>query len=164
MNVMQTISADTRALVDLFAACSVGSTVTFGHMSDALGRSIKERRHLLPGALKIAARDYGAIFGSVRGVGYQRLAAEEAYVLGAHTRRRIRSSAKRTANAIVSAVEKANNLPEGAKARAYAEVNALHLVRHISADKQITATVAEAKPEPVAVVMRRFAEKMGAVS
>jgi len=163
MNIAQTIAPDTAAIVDLFVRASVGSTVTYADMTAAIGRSIAERRHLIPNAMRIAARDHGAIFGSVRAVGYKRLPAEDAHLLGGHTRRRIRNSAKRIVAAIVSAVERANDMPDGAKRRAYAEVNAMSLIRHIAADKQVSSASSDAKPEPVGIVMRRFAEQIGAI-
>ena len=84
-------------------------------------------------------------------------------MLGAHARGRIRRSAKRAADAITAAVQAANDMPDDAKRRAYAEVNAMALVRHITTDKQVSAASTEPKAEPVAITMRRFAEQIGAV-
>ena len=163
MNITQSLGAETRALVDLLTATPVGQVVTFASMSTAIGRAITDRRHLIPRAMTIAAKESGAIFGGVRGIGYQRLAATDAHLLGHHTRRRMRNSAKRTTNAIVSAITHANNMPDGPKARAYAEVNALALIKHMATDKEVLARVSEAKAEPVAVTMRAFARQMGAI-
>jgi hypothetical protein len=162
MNITQTLSADSRALATLFAEAPVGGTVTYAAMSDAIGRSITPRRYLALRALQIVNRETGAIFGSVRGVGYQRLAATDAHMLGAHARGRIRRTAKRTASAIQSAIDTANDMPDEAKRRAYAEINALSLIRHLSRDKPVAAATPEPKAEPVAITMRRFAESIGA--
>lgn len=161
--ITQSLGAETRALVDLLVATPVGQIVTFATMSNTIGRPIGERRHLIPRAMTIAAKESGAIFGGVRTVGYQRLAAQDAHILGHHTRRRMRNSAKRTTAAIVSAISHANDLPDAAKVRAYAEVNALELVRHITADKHVLAQPPEAKAEPVARTMRQFARSIGAI-
>lgn len=163
MNIAQTIAPDTQAIVDLFLATPVGQTVTFAAMSAAIGQAIANRRHLIPRAIHIAARDHGAIFGSVRTVGYHRMPAQDAHMLGAHTRHRMRRSAKRTSAAIVAAVTMANDMPAAAKVRAYAEVNAMALIRHIAADKIVIASTAEPKAEPVALVARRFAQQIGAI-
>lgn len=163
MNVAQTLSAECRALADLFAAAPVGGTVTYAAMSHAIGRSIADRRYLALRAMQVATRETGAIFGSVRGTGYMRLKPQDAHMLGAHARGRIRRSAKRAADAITAAVQAANDMPDDAKRRAYAEVNAMALVRHITTDKQVSAASTEAKAEPVGVVMRRFAQQIGAV-
>ena len=163
MNIVQTLSTDTRALVDLLVATPIGATVTFADMTGAIGRPIQDRRHLIPRAMTIAAKEAGAIFGGVRTVGYQRLPAQDAHLLGAHTRRRMRRSAKRTSDAIVSAIAHTNDMPDAAKVRAYAEVNAMALIRHISADTEVLAATAEPKAEPVALTMRRFARQIGAI-
>lgn len=163
MNIAQTLSAECRVLADLFAATPVGGTVSYSAMSQAIGRSISERRYLAIRAMHVATRETGAIFGSVRRIGYQRLAPQDAHMLGAHARGRIRRSAKRTAGAIIAAVQSANDMPDDAKRRAYAEINTMQLVRHISADKQVSAAASEPKAEPVAITMRRFAEQIGAV-
>lgn len=163
MNITQTLSVECRALADLFAATPIGGTVTYAAMSASIGRDIASRRYLAIRGMHVATRETGAIFGSVRGVGYQRLQPQDAHMLGAHARGRIRRSAKRTADAIVAAIQSANDMPDDAKRRAYAEVNAMQLVRHISADKQVSAASTEAKAEPVAITMRRFAEQIGAV-
>jgi hypothetical protein len=162
MNITQALNPEARALVDLFTAASVGAVVTYADMSAAIGRDIHARRHLIPRAMTLAAKEAGAIFGSVRGVGYQRLAATDAHMLGAHTRGRIRRSAKRTADAITAAVSAANDMPDEARRRAFAEVNAMGLIRHLATDKAVSATTAEPKAEPVAHTMRRFAEAIGA--
>ena len=163
MNIVQTLSVECRTLADLFAATPVGETVSYSAMSAAIGRSIADRRYLAIRAMHVATKETGAIFGSVRGVGYQRLAPQNAHMLGSHTRGRIRRSAKRTADAIVAAIQSTNDMPNDARRRAYAEVNSMRLVQHISADKQVSAAGTEAKAEPVAITMRRFAEQIGAV-
>lgn len=163
MNITQALAPETRAIVDLLVSTPVGQTVTFAAMSGAIGRPIAERRHLIPRAMAIAAKESGAIFGGVRTVGYQRLPAKDAHLLGAHTRRRMQRSAKRTTDAIVAAVTMANDIPDAAKVRAYAEVNAMALIRHIATDKEVIAATVEPRAEPVALTMRRFARQIGAV-
>ena len=163
MTTTESLSAETRALVTLFTSIPVGDTVTYVAMSSAIGRPIQDRRHLIPRAMTIAAKESGAIFGGVRTVGYKRLPAQDAHILGAHTRRRIRRSAKRTTDAIVSAINHANDMPDAAKVRAYAEVNSMALIRHLASDKEVTASASAPKPEPVAVTMRRFARALGAI-
>lgn len=161
MNIAQTTSPDTRALVDLLTATTVGGTVTYADMTAAIGRDIHARRHLIPRAITLAAKEAGAIFGSVRRVGYQRLAPTDAHILGAHARGRIRRSAKRASDAIHSAVTVANDMPDAERRRAFAEINSLSLIRHLARDTVVAATVSEPKAEPVGHVMRRFAQQIG---
>lgn len=160
MSIIQTLSAECRAVADMFTASPVGGVVTYAAMSQAIGQPIQNKRYVALRALEVANRECGAIFGVVRGVGYQRLAAQDAHVLGAYTRGRIRKAAGRTIKHMAAAISSANNMPDDAKRRAYAEINSLALARHIAGDKQITAAAGEAKAEPVAVVMRRFAEQI----
>ena len=161
MNVTQALSADTRTLADRLTATPIGGTVTYAAMTEAIGRSIVPRRYLALRAMHVANKESGAIFGSVRGVGYQRLAATDAHLLGAHARGRIRRTAKRAADSILAAVDAANDMPDGAKRQAYAEVNAMALIRYLATDKKVSAATPEPKAEPVAITMRRFAEQIG---
>lgn len=162
MNISQAANPDARALADLFKSVSVGAIVNYTDMTEAIGRNIHDRRHLIPRALTLAAREAGAIFGSVRKIGYQRLSPQEAHILGANARGRIRRTAKRTAEAISAAVSTANDLPDAEKRRAYAEINSLNLIRHIAADKQVSASEVTPRAEPLGIVMRRFARTIGA--
>lgn len=162
MNISQAANPDARALADLFKRTSIGAIVTHADMTEAIGRNIHDHRHLIPRAITLAAREAGAVFGSVRKVGYQRLAPQEAYILGSNARGRIRRTAKRAAEAISAAVTATNDLSDTDKRRAYAEVNSLGLIRHLAADKQVSAAAAEPKAEPLGIVMRRFAQSIGA--
>jgi hypothetical protein len=160
MSVIQHLSAEVRVIADLLKAASVDDTVTYAAMSQAIGQPIQAKRYLALRALEVANKESGAIFGSVRCVGYQRLPAQEAHVLGSHTRGRIRKAAARTIRHITAALDAANDMPMPAKLKAYTEINSLALARHIASDKQITAATGDAKAEPVAVVMRRFAQQI----
>ncbi|MCX7619204.1 hypothetical protein, partial [Tepidiforma sp.] len=66
-------SADVAALLDRLLAVPVGARVTWGDLSDTLGRDASARRHLVYAAMRIALREHGAVFASIRDVGYQRL-------------------------------------------------------------------------------------------
>lgn len=162
MNITQTLSAECRALADLFAAAPVGGTITYDALTQAIGRPIVERRYLALHAMRVATRETGAIFGSVRGVGYQRIPPQDAHILGSHARSRIRRNAKRASDAISAALRATNDMPDAAKRKAYAEINSMALIRHLATDKQVAAGSPEAKAEPVAIVMRRFAQAIGA--
>jgi|GEM_PF-3209208 len=163
MNISQSLSAEVRALADLFGAAPIGGTVTFAAMTAALGQPIQARRYLAVRALHVCTRESGAIFGSVRSVGYQRIEPKNAHILGSHTRGRIRRASKRTADAIVAAITSTNDISDIDQRKAWAEVNSLSLIRHIATDKQVSAASAEPKAEPLAIVMRRFAQQIGAI-
>lgn len=158
---IQSLSTEARTIADLLSAAAVGATVSYADMSRALGVPIQQKRYILLRALAVANRESGAIYGAVRGVGYQRLAPQDAHILGAHARGRIRSTAKRAATHMTAALATANDLPDAAKRKAFAEINALSLLRHLASDKKVEAAAGEPKAEPVGVVMRRFAEAIG---
>jgi len=162
MLITQSLSAECRALTDLFVATPIGGTITYADMTRAIGRDISARRYLCLRAIEVAGKEAGAIFGTVRGVGYRRLPPQDAHQLGSHARGRIRRTAKRAASAIAAALATANEMPDEAKRRAYAEVNALALIRHLATDRNVAAATPDPKPEPVGIIMRRFAEKIGA--
>lgn len=163
MKITQTLSTETRVLADLFAAAPIGGTVTWEEMSRAIGRNIMDRRYLALRAMAVANSECGAIFGNVLRVGYQRLPPQDAHILGSHMRGRIRRGAKRTSDTIIAAVQSSNDMPDEAKRKAYAEVNALGLLRMIATDRHVAAATPEPKPEPVAITMRRLAQQIGAI-
>ena len=88
------ISTETRALADRLMQAAVGDVVTYSDLSAALGADVHRRRYLLMQAIKAANAETGALFASVRRIGYQRLAANEAHIVGAAARRRIRSTTR----------------------------------------------------------------------
>lgn len=157
-----TLSADTRTLTDRFLATPVGATIRYSDMSAAIGADIQARRHLILRAIAIASREAGAIFGSVRGVGYKRLASEDASVVGAHARHRIRSTARRSSRVIQRAVEVANDMSEPARVKAYAEISALSLIQHVATDKARSAVSISDKPQPVAITLRAMMDQIKA--
>jgi len=157
------LSADVRALTDRFLETPIGGTITYADMTAALGSSIEARRYLIQRALHVASRETGAIFASMRAVGYKRLPAEDAPLLGSHARQRIRNTSRRAAQAITHAVQVANDISDGARTRAYAEVSALALIQHVSTDRAAKAIPDSEKPQPVAVTLRGMMARLGAV-
>jgi hypothetical protein len=156
-----TISTEVRALTDRFLETPVEGTITFADMSKAIGKSIHARRWIMQRVLHIASRESGAIFSSVRGVGYKRLSAEEASVVGSHARTRIRRTSRKASLVISRAVEMANQLSENGRRSAYREISSLQLLQHISTDKSVKATEqADDKPQPVAFTMKAMMDQI----
>lgn len=150
------LSADTRAIADLLAATPIGQTVTFAALSQAIGRDIAARRHILAAARKVAQREVGAVFVATPRIGYRRLAAEEAArVIGSAARQHIRRTAGRARKAIAAGTAGANDLAPDVQRRIAAEVSALALIEHISRDAAVKpADSAPTKPTPLAVTAR----------
>ena len=154
------LSPDRRLLADAFKAVPVGETLSFDAMSETLGAPILTRRYLIPGAIKLAAQETGAIFASVRGVGYMRLPPADAHLIGASSRRRIRRGARRAATLIEAAIQKANDVDDGARRRAFTEVSHLGLIQHIARDASAPVLSRPDAPEPVAATARQFLARL----
>lgn len=152
------VSAETIAVAAILSACPVGGVVALSAMSQAIGRDIRSARHIIASARRVAQREGGAVFVTERGVGYRRLSAERATeTLGTTARKHIRRTAGRTRRALVAATALANDLPPEAQRRAARELSVLGVIEHVAQDKHIRTKEHDSmKPEPVALVMRRF--------
>lgn len=158
------ISPDVAALVTRLIDSKPGDEIAYHQLSKVVGRDVaKTDRWLIQRAIEVAARDHGAIFGNIRGVGYQRLSADQAHMLGATSRTSIRRKAKRTIKRIVSAVSRVNQMNPEAARKANAEISTLGVLEHISRDKVAApAATHDDAPEPVAIAMQRMLRNMGA--
>jgi hypothetical protein len=156
------LSAETRAVLDVMLECPIGETVTLDAMSAAIGRDIRKRRHIIVAARRVAEREAGAVFASVRGVGYRRLDAERTVAVVAPTaRKHIARTARRTSRAISTAIEKANDLSMDVRRRAVHELGILGIIEHAARERVKTLREdAPIKPEPVALVAKRWLARM----
>lgn len=152
------LSADTRTLADMLAACPVGEAVTLAGMSDAIGRDVTTCRHIVASARKVAQRESGAVFSVERGIGLRRMSAERVTeTVGATARGHIRRTASRAKRTLLAATAGANDLSPEAQRRLAAEVSVLGLMEYLSRDN-VTKPTADAptKPTPVAVTARNL--------
>lgn len=156
-------NTDVRVLVDLLLSASIGDVVTYEAMSAAIGSPVKRRAWLIPRAVKQANKEAGALFGTVINAGQKRLPATDAHVVGHTARRKVRRTSRRAKEMIGRSMEVANDIPNDAKRKAYAELNVLGLIEHISRDQRIEAVIEENKPLPVAKTMRLMMEQLGAI-
>jgi hypothetical protein len=156
------LSADARVVADLLLACPIGETVSLASMSDAIGRDIRKHRHIIVTARRVAEREAGAVFASVRSVGYKRLDAERAVaVVAPAARKHIARSARRTSRAISAAVDKANDLSMDVRRRAVHELGILGIIEHAARERVRTLREdGPIKPEPVALVAKRWLARM----
>lgn len=67
---------DTRLLVDRFSKVETGGIVTYDELSGTIGKDARESG-VLYSALRIARRDYGIVFETVRKEGFKRLSDVE---------------------------------------------------------------------------------------
>lgn len=157
-----TISADTRAIADLLNAASYGQEVTIEQMSDAIGRDIRPVRYIAVSALRVAERETGAVFATVRRVGYRRLTSDEFHQIGSTARARIRKVSNRSNRSMTAAMERTNDMDPADRLAVLREQSTLGLVAHLSQDKQAPALVhGTTRPQPLAVTMRGALEALG---
>lgn len=154
------ISADVRALADALVATPVGDVIGFESLSEAIGTDIRARRYLLHQAMRVANKEVGALFSSVRGEGYKRLPSEDAALVGGHARHRIRKIGKLASVKMERALEVANDISDSARKDALSEISVLGLVRHIASDKSRQSVNPESRPQPIAITMRGMMDQL----
>lgn len=150
---ISSLTTDVRTLADALNATSIGNTLSYTAMSEVVGSNIQRRRYLVPAALKLVARESGAIFANVRKIGYKRLPPAEVHQVGINARRRVRNTSKRASETIVTVVAKANDMTNDEMKQALREVTVLDLLRFLATDKIVRALPESNKPEPVAKTM-----------
>lgn len=151
------ISPDVAALVELLRAASPGATVAYADLSKAIGRDIREHRYLMNSAQRIAARDHGAIFSNEKLVGYVRLTTDQLPDVGSTARAKVRRASRKASKFIRYGVERANDVAPETGRKINAEISALALIEHVSADKAAAPVPAhDQRPEPVAITARRL--------
>jgi len=151
------ISPDVSALAEALRRVSPGSLITFDALSKTIGRDITRCRHLLVSARRIAARDYGAVFGSERGAGYVRLTINQLPGIGSTARTRVRRVARMGAKFIRFGADRANIVEPETQRKLNSELSSLALIEHIATDKAATPVPAhDTRVEPVAVTARRL--------
>lgn len=155
------MSAEVRALADRLLATPVGETVGYDALSAAIGEDVRERRYLLLAAIRAAGREAGALFASIKSVGYQRLSIDEVFAVGTRARQRVRRATKRTADQMTHALSFANDVSDEVRRKTNGEVNSLRLLHHLSTDRAQSHAPKSDKPEPVGKVLRAMMEKLG---
>lgn len=155
------VSPEVQALADALSAVSPGSTISYATLSEAIGRPIQPRRWLVLRALGIVAEDHGAVFATERGVGYTRLETEKLHTVGHTARTAIRRKARKAAKMIRHGSLRANDVSPEAVRKMNAELSALGLIEHAAKDAVAAPVPAhDARPEPVALIARRFVDAM----
>jgi len=152
------ISPDVRALIAHLAAVPVGGIVTLDDMAAVIGRDMADHRHLYYSAARILMRETGAVFASIRKVGYERLsAARAAEIIGPASRSRIRGTAMRGKRGLVATLASANDLAPDLVMKASNEIATLGLIAHLSSTAVAKAAPPPpTAPEPVAMTARRL--------
>ena len=150
------LSAEARAIADLMNATAVGAVITYDAMTAAIGRNVRDCRHVIAAARRVSLRETGAVFASERSNGYRRIEAERvAVTVGPAARATIRRTARRARTVLVAGTERMNDMAPEAQRKLAAEVSALTLVEHLSRDAAVKPSEdGPTKPMPVALTAR----------
>lgn len=155
------LSPETSALVEALKAVPIRGQITYAELSAVLGRDVQQSDKL-HNARRIALRDHGAAFETIRKVGLRRMHPDEAPDLGGNARGRIRNASRTAIKSMKAVVEASNGISPEAQKRLTGEIAALGLIAHLSNDKP-TAQMAEVEaPLPPAKAARRFLDFLGA--
>lgn len=158
------LSPDARAVADLLAACPVGETITHAAVSSVIGRNITSCRHIVYTAMRVAQREAGAVFVTLRGEGYRRIEpAQIAATVGQAARQHIRRTAGRARRTMVAGTARMNDLQPDAQRRLAAEVSAMSLIEHVTQDARVKpGSDAPTAPTPVAITAQRLLASLAA--
>ena len=143
-------ATEVQAICEALGSTPIGEICVFETIDAALGAPVRLRRYLLMDALLQLNKEAGAIFGSVRGVGYKRLPAEDAHTLGGTLRASVRRRSRRTSDAIANAVNANNDISPVGMRRAAGEIGTLNMLRHIATNRIAKATQRDDKPPTLA--------------
>jgi hypothetical protein len=102
-------SAQTEKLVELLRTASIGATVTYGTLSDAINENIQSHRHYLISATRILEGE-GVLFRTEINIGVRRIAATELPAVGQHAIDRARRTAKRGSSRL-GLIDRMNDVP-----------------------------------------------------
>lgn len=136
---VSTNSGYISALAQLLLAAPIDGVVTHDQCSDAIGFDIKSRRYLIIAAIKVANEEAGAIFKSIRAIGYQRLKADETHTLYIEFRGRTRRMASRTRHFATNAINKANDMSDAARVKAYREDTLCGVIAALTYNRNLPA-------------------------
>jgi hypothetical protein len=124
-------------LIALFSGCAVGQTISYAEMAKlANGRDLRPKyQHLILAAIREANRTNGAVFGNVRGTGYQRLQNNEIAAVGANTRRKTAKAHRRSRTVMQNGLRNVND--RTSQLAITTEVNAAELLAKLASNRSI---------------------------
>lgn len=123
------VSPVTALMVETLVKTPYGGQITYAQLQDAAG---VDHMTNLASARRIAARDHGAVFTSIRGVGLMRLKAEDAALVGQNSRHKIRRAATKSVKEMTSMIRGNNDLTDENRRKISAEIAHNGLLAHLS--------------------------------
>lgn len=131
------IEADIQALSAALEACPIGETVSYAALSEAIGRDVRNCRHVLAAARRQAEENTGHLFQTIRTVGVKRLTAEEIPAVGLGVMRHVRRSARAGMNRL--AAVRVNDMPEGEARKIIAHRSMLGAIALVADGRKATS-------------------------
>ena len=114
-------------------------------------------------AMRVALRESGTVFATLRGIGYRRLTIDRlGSDVGQSARTRIRRTTRRATATIGLGLAKANDVPNEARIRALREQSALGLIEFLARDRHLpTVDPERMRPLRPQHVLRQTLESLG---
>jgi hypothetical protein len=142
-----TASIDAQMIYERLTASTVGDIIPYSELSGIVSRDVQTKgRGHMETARRMALREKGMVFGSVKNVGLKRLADTEIVQSGQSYISRIRRTARRGMRVLVS-VQDFASLPNDLKVRHNATVSMLGAVTQFSGNssqKRVESAVQKA--------------------
>lgn len=143
------IAAQIDAIAAVLCALSPGQTATYARLSKAAGVAVSGGSHIVHRAIKQAERESGAVFDNVRGVGYQRLEANETPIVGQKANGRLRRTARRARQRLEGV--RANDVTPATIAKLAAYRSHFGMVESMAREANIKAAAKVAEAEVVSI-------------
>jgi hypothetical protein len=156
------LSPETAALHAALAAVPLGETITYDSLSAVIGRDVRRGAQArLASARRIAERDNGAVFETLRKTGLRRLLPDEAPDIGSSARHKLRRTSRRAIKGMMALAENSNGLTPASQRRLSAEIGTHGLLMEIASDKATARQETADRPNPPAIAGRAFLEHIG---
>lgn len=127
--------------------------VSLDQLSTAAGIDCRAERWVVQSALRAVNTEYGAVFATVRGEGYRRLAhTDGALFAGSRGLRRIRNAGRAASRTATNAARHANDMTPDQRRRHNQQVACLGLITHLTLTRTVGAMPEDEpqRPDPLA--------------
>ena len=155
---------DTRDLADRLIAVTHGDIISWSDLSAAIDvADVRRVRWRVAAAMRVALREAGAVFATLRGIGYRRVTIDRlGSDVGQSARARIKRTARRANATIGLGLAKANDVPNEARIRALREQSALGLIEFLARERHLpTVDPERMRPLRPQHVLRQTLESLG---
>ena len=137
--------ADASRLCEELAMTSVGSIVTYAHLSDTIGKPVTGATGALTSARRIVQRENGTVFACIRNEGLKRLDSEAIVDMSGMRVQGVRRHARRVVKTLTLAIYE--ELRDASKQKAIAIASVLSVVADLAREKSIhTVEIAASRP------------------